>query len=39
MYVQIAEELGIQSILHSEYKSTREKLAASGLPDSEGGPA
>jgi putative hydrolase of the HAD superfamily len=31
MFVQIAEGLGIQSILHTDYKSTREKLASFGL--------
>lgn len=31
MFVRIAEGLGIRSILHTEYDSTREKLAAFGL--------
>ncbi len=31
MFVQIAEGLGIRSILHTDYKSTREKLSALGL--------
>ena len=31
MFVQIAEGLGIQSILHTDYKSTCAKLAALGL--------
>jgi putative hydrolase of the HAD superfamily len=31
MFVQIAEHLGIRSILHTDYRSTREKLAAFGL--------
>ena len=33
LFVQIAEGLGIQSILHTDYKSTRAKLAALGLRD------
>jgi len=34
MFVQVAEGLGIQSILHTNYKSTRAKLASLGLqPD------
>jgi len=37
MFVQIAEELGIRSILHSDYKSTRVKLALLGLRSDEGG--
>jgi putative hydrolase of the HAD superfamily len=32
MFVQIAEDLGIRSILHTDYASTCEKLAAVGLP-------
>jgi putative hydrolase of the HAD superfamily len=36
MFVQIAEGLGIRSILHTDYKSTRAKLAAFGLEDDEG---
>ena len=31
MFVQIAEGMGIQSILHTDYESTRAKLAALGL--------
>jgi putative hydrolase of the HAD superfamily len=31
MFVQIAEGLGIRSILHTDYKSTRSKLMALGL--------
>ncbi len=31
MFIQIAEGLGIRSILHTEYKSTRSKLASFGL--------
>jgi len=31
MFVQIAERLGIQSILHTDYKSTCAKLASFGL--------
>ena len=31
MFIQIAEGLGIQSILHKDYKSTRAQLAALGL--------
>ena len=31
MYVQVAESLGIRSILHTDYKSTRAKLASFGL--------
>jgi putative hydrolase of the HAD superfamily len=33
MFVQIAEGLGIRSILHTDYKSTCAKLASSGLQD------
>lgn len=32
MFVQIAEGLGIRSILHTDYKSTRAKLVSMGLP-------
>ena len=32
MFVQIAEGLGIRSILHTDYKSTCAKLASFGLP-------
>jgi len=31
MFVQIAEDMGIRSILHTDYKSTRTKLSALGL--------
>jgi putative hydrolase of the HAD superfamily len=33
MFVQTAEGLGIRSILHTDYRSTRAKLASLGLPD------
>ena len=33
MFVQIAEGLGIRSILHTDYKSTCAKLASFGLPN------
>jgi len=36
MFVQIAEGLGIRSILHTGYESTREKLAALGLSNGQG---
>jgi putative hydrolase of the HAD superfamily len=36
MFVQIAEDLGIRSILHTDCKSTREKLAGLGLRTDEG---
>jgi putative hydrolase of the HAD superfamily len=36
MFVQIAEGLGIQSILHTDYRSTCAKLASLGLTDNEG---
>ena len=36
MFVQIAEGLGIQSILHTDYKSTCAKLASFGLQNDEG---
>ncbi|MGA2248033.1 MAG: HAD hydrolase-like protein [Verrucomicrobiota bacterium] len=32
LFVQVAEGLGIRSILHTDYKSTRVKLASFGLP-------
>ena len=32
LFVQVAESLGIRSILHTDYKSTRAKLASFGLP-------
>jgi putative hydrolase of the HAD superfamily len=36
MFVQIAEGLGIQSILHTDYASTHAKLASFGLRNDEG---
>lgn len=36
LFVQVAEGLGIRGLLHTDYASSREKLAAFGLPDSEG---
>jgi putative hydrolase of the HAD superfamily len=36
MFVQIAEGLGIRSILHRDYRSTCAKLASFGLQDDEG---
>jgi putative hydrolase of the HAD superfamily len=36
MFVQIAEGLGIRSILHTDYRSTRAKLASCGLQNDEG---
>lgn len=36
MFVQIAEGLGIRSILHTDYKSTSTKLASFGLHNYEG---
>jgi putative hydrolase of the HAD superfamily len=36
MFVQIAEGLGIRSILHTDYKSTRARLASLGLQNDEG---
>jgi putative hydrolase of the HAD superfamily len=36
MFVSIAEGLGIRSILHTDYRSTREKLASFGLRTEEG---
>ncbi|MFI5167999.1 MAG: HAD family hydrolase [Thermoanaerobaculales bacterium] len=36
MFVQIAEGLGIRSVLHTDYMSTRAKLAWFGLRDDEG---
>ena len=35
MFVQIAEGLGIRSILHTDYESTRSRLASLGLGNSE----
>ena len=37
MFVQIAEGLGIRSILHTDYQSTCAKLASFGLQNDEGG--
>jgi putative hydrolase of the HAD superfamily len=36
MFVQVAEGLGIRSILHTDYKSTRAKLASFGLQTDKG---
>jgi putative hydrolase of the HAD superfamily len=36
MFVQVAEGLGIQSILHTNYKSTRAKLVSLGLKPDDG---
>ena len=36
MFVQVAEELGIRGILHTDFASTCEKLAAFGLTDHDG---
>jgi putative hydrolase of the HAD superfamily len=36
MFVQIAEGMGIQSILHEDYRTTCAKLAALGLQNDEG---
>ena len=38
MFVQIAKGMGIQSILHTDYKSTRAKLASFGLRNDGGHP-
>ena len=35
MFVQVAEGLGIKGILHTDYESTRSKLASFGLHDGE----
>lgn len=35
MFVEIAQGLGIRSILHTDYASTREKLASLGLESGE----
>jgi putative hydrolase of the HAD superfamily len=37
MFVQIAETLGIQSILHTDYESTRAKLTSFGLQNDAAG--
>ena len=36
MFVQIAEGLGIRTVLHTDYKSTCMKLASFGLPNDDG---
>ena len=36
MFVQVAEGLGIRSILHTDYRSTCAKLASLGLQNDEG---
>ncbi len=36
MFVEIAEGMGIRSILHTDYKSTCAKLALFGLQNEEG---
>jgi putative hydrolase of the HAD superfamily len=36
MFVQIAEGLGMRSILHTDYRSTCAQLASFGLPDDKG---
>jgi FMN phosphatase YigB (HAD superfamily) len=36
MFVQIAESLGMRSILHTDYRSTCTKLASLGLRNDEG---
>ncbi len=35
MFVQVAEGLGIRGILHTDYESTRARLASFGLPNGE----
>jgi hypothetical protein len=37
MFTEVAEVLGIRSILHIDYESTRAKFAAFGLQDGKGG--
>ena len=37
MFVQLAEGLGIRSILHTNYRSTRVRLASFGLQNDEEG--
>jgi putative hydrolase of the HAD superfamily len=37
LFVQVAEGLGIRSILHTDYETTREKLSSFGLTNSERG--
>src|ERR1019366_5655061 len=36
IFVQIAEDMGIRSILHTDYRSTRAKLSSFGLQNDEG---
>jgi putative hydrolase of the HAD superfamily len=36
LFVQVAEDLGIRSILHTDYRSTRAELASLGLQNNEG---
>jgi putative hydrolase of the HAD superfamily len=36
MFIQVAEGLGIRSVLHTDYKSTRAQLASLGLQNDEG---
>jgi putative hydrolase of the HAD superfamily len=36
MFVQIAEDMGIRSVLHVDYRTTCAKLAALGLQNDEG---
>ena len=36
LFIQIAESLGIRSILHADYRSTCRKLASFGLQNEEG---
>jgi putative hydrolase of the HAD superfamily len=36
MFVQVAEGLGIRSILHTDYRSTRAQLDSLGLPNGDG---
>jgi putative hydrolase of the HAD superfamily len=36
MFVRVGESVGIRSILHTDFRSTRAKLAAFGLKDDEG---
>ncbi len=37
MFTQVAEDMGIRSILHTDYESTRAKFSALGLHDGKGG--
>ena len=39
MFVRVAQGLGIRSIRHTDYRTTRGKLAALGLMDGDGGPS